>query len=90
MDEDLPAGIPQLTPGQRSEGQDSDLRNGKKIYDDELRFISLRCKIPWTRRKVMEKLQENQNFLPFSKAFLNSTFLGKLQQIFCHGLEFSI
>ncbi len=82
MDEDLTAGISQLTPGQRPEGQDSDLRYGKKVYDDTRRYISLRCKIPCTRRKVMDKLQENKNFLPFSKVFLISTCLGKLQQIF--------
>jgi hypothetical protein len=83
VDEDLTAGIPQLTTGQRSEGQDSDLRIERYM------MTLLRYKMLWTRRKVMDKLQENQNFLPFSKSFMNSIFLGKLLQIFCHGLEIS-
>ncbi len=34
VDEDLTTGIPQLTPGQRSEGQDSNLNKNGQIYVD--------------------------------------------------------
>ncbi len=63
VDEDLTAGIPQLTPGQRSEGQDSNLKMERNMLITHFDIIFLPSLYNFSaQEEKLHKMRENSTF----------------------------